>query len=129
KSTHPISNHCNVTGQGSAQTSKPCNCQFNWNEVSSSSGTNSLTGLPNPGVSVPHKVLTGGTAVQPSQVACPAPAIYNIEIPAGHQINISVLAGNNNPDPGTFQVQPYGYIKQSSNSSGSFSDAQGNVFD
>jgi hypothetical protein len=129
KSTAPISNHCNVSGSGSAQTSKACNCQFSWNQVTSATGTNPLTGLPNAGSTVPHKVLTAVSAVQPSQIACPAPSIYNTEVPAGTQINITVLPGSNNPDSGTFEVPTFGFIKPSSTGTGNFSDSQGNLFD
>jgi hypothetical protein len=128
-SSAPILNHCNALATGSSQTSKPCNCKFSWSEVSSSTGTNSITGLPNPGTSVPHQVLTAVTQVQPSEITCPAPSIYNSEIAIGTQINITVLPANNNPDSGIFTVSTLSYIKPSANSSGSFADSQGNLFD
>lgn len=129
QSTVPVSNHCNIVTTGASQTTKPCNCQFKWNQVIASTSTNATTGLPNAGTTIPHSVLTAVATVQPSEVTCPAPSIYSTEIPVGTQINISVVAGNNNPDASEFQTPAFAYMTQATSNNGNFSDSQGDLFE
>jgi hypothetical protein len=120
QSTALISSHCNIATSSGTQTSKPCLCQFKWNEI-----TNGGT----VGSSIPHSVNTSVTNVQPGVVLCSAPDLYSTEIVNGTQIKISVVPDNNNPDTGQFTVTPYTYTKNPQNNQTPYTDSEGNFFD
>ena len=120
-STVPVTSHCNVVTTGSAVTSKPCNCQFNWTQVNSSVTS---------GSSVPRTLLTSMTNSQGTFISCAIPTAYTSgEIPDGTQIKISVVAAAGNPDTGKFTSSIYNYTKGVSLVAGSFQDSQGHVFE
>jgi len=116
-STAPsISNHCNTVSG-----SKPCACQFTWNETNQTGGT---------AVLFQRSTATAAIQVQPNVVVCLAPQAYGgtpPEIADGTQIKISVVAGAGNTD--TFSMTPYLYKKATNTTAGSFQDSQGRSFD
>ena len=119
QSTVPISNECNVTASSSGTaTSLPCFCQFSWNENNQSGSTS---------IAIPRKVQTALTGAQTGLVTCAAPSVYDSEIPTNTQINISLVASPSNPSIFTSTV--YSFTKNATTTTGSFSDAQGHVFD
>lgn len=118
-SSGPFLNHCN-SQTGGATTSKPCMCQFKWNEINAQANN---TGP------ISRSTNTNVSAVQYSLITCAAPSVYNTEIQTGTQIQITVIPGPSNPDTGNFQMTPFNFIKNSSQAAGSFQDAEGNIFD
>jgi len=118
ESTGPITNSC-MSSSGSTPSPKPCSCKFDWNEINDSSGSSSP---------IPHTVYSSLATVQSSLVTCPGPVYYETEIPNGTTINISIVPSGANVE--TFSITPYEYLKRpGSSTTGSFTDAQGNVFD
>ncbi|MCM2279230.1 MAG: hypothetical protein NDJ89_14230 [Oligoflexia bacterium] len=116
QTTAPISNYCtNPTATDSA--SKPCLCQFAWQEVNSSTGT---------AIAIPRVVHTTVDNVQPSLVGCLAPEVYSTEILDGTLIKISVVPAPANSE--TFSVSAYNYTKSKSVDTNTFKDAQGRSF-
>jgi hypothetical protein len=115
-SKNSISTHCNI-GTSGGTNSKPCLCQFTWNETNPNSGSS----LP-----VSRVVQTSVTNVQSNLVSCNAPDRYSTEIPSGTQIQITVLPGPGNPDSSLFSVSSYTFTNTTT--SGGFNDSQGNLF-
>ncbi|MBC7690920.1 MAG: hypothetical protein H7222_04070 [Methylotenera sp.] len=111
-----IANGC--SGSSSAQNLKSCTCEFKWDEINSTTGSN---------VRIPRSVTSSVLNVQASIVTCNAPLAYASEIPEGTIITVNVFpSGNNN---GNFSVTPFKYTKQGVVVGGSFQDAEGKSFD
>lgn len=100
---------------------KSCVCQFSWDEINSTSGSN---------VTLPRLVQTPVSAVQSASLTCPAPSVYFTEILDSTLVKYSVLPVGGNGTSFTTNV-----FKKSKGSTGSstgtisFSDSEGHAFD
>ncbi len=126
QSTAPVTNHCNTSAAGGAQTVKSCICQFTWNQINPYTGSSSTTNTTSS--SVPRIVQTAMTAVQPSFLSCSVPNVYATEIPDGTQILLTILPSSGNPDSTLFTTNTITFTKSTSVVSGSFQDSQGHLF-
>jgi hypothetical protein len=102
----------------SGQSNKPCFCKFSWSEINPNAGN----------VATPRTIQTALTQVQPYVAICSAPSVYSTEIISGTQIQIKVVAGNTNPDTGSFSMNPYLFTVSPTTVTGNFQDAEGRVF-
>jgi hypothetical protein len=98
-------------------TGKPCLCQFSWAE----------TNLSDQSV-IDRTISTSPTQITSFEVQCPAPDVYDTEIPDGTIVKIKLVPDVAGGNTSNFTTNTLDFTKAPVTATGDFRDAEGHAF-